>query len=60
MTPTQSGGMIHSVLECAVNGHADMLVTDNERDFRRAVSFGVKVVTAPEFVQVVEAGRDII
>lgn len=45
------------VLECAVNGHADMLVTDNERDFRRAESFGVKVVTAREFVQTIGSER---
>jgi len=42
------------VLECAVNGGANALVTDNIRDFRSANSFGVKVVTPSEFLGILE------
>ena len=38
------------VLETAVNGRADVLVTHNERDFVGAESFGVTVLTPARFL----------
>ena len=39
------------VLETAVNGRADLLVTLNQRDFRAASSFRVHVVPPAEAVR---------
>jgi putative PIN family toxin of toxin-antitoxin system len=45
------------VLECAVNGHADVLVTSNTRDFAAAARFGVAVMTPAEFLQRLDAAE---
>lgn len=39
------------VLEAAVNGRADRLVTFNEKDFAAAATFGLKVVTPQKFLK---------
>jgi putative PIN family toxin of toxin-antitoxin system len=45
------------VLEAAVNGQADAIVTFNVRDFHEAAkNFGIKIVTPGEAVQFLEFG----
>lgn len=43
------------VLEAAINGRADRLVTFNARDFEAAGRFGIDIVTPQRFLQ--EVGR---
>ena len=42
------------VLELAVAAKCDYIVTYNKRDFSRAASFGIGVVTAAEFLNILE------
>jgi predicted nucleic acid-binding protein len=42
------------VLEAAVNGQADTLVTFNVKHFRPASRFGVKVVTPGNFLKILK------
>jgi putative PIN family toxin of toxin-antitoxin system len=44
----------HMVLECALSGSADYLVTHNIRDFAQARFFEIGVVTPVEFVNIFE------
>ena len=39
------------VLEAAVNGRADAIVTRNVRDFEAAESFGIEIATPGEIVR---------
>jgi predicted nucleic acid-binding protein len=41
------------LLELAVASNCDYLVTYNKRDFRGAEKFGIRVVDAREFLQVI-------
>jgi putative PIN family toxin of toxin-antitoxin system len=39
------------VLEVAVTSHCDFIITYNQRDFQGAEQFGIRIVTAKEFLQ---------
>lgn len=42
------------VLETAINGRADYLVTFNDRDFRSAGRFGIRLATPAAFLEVMK------
>lgn len=49
--PQLSDPSDEAILEIAVNGRADAIVTHNERDFRPAARFGIDVMTPAVLVQ---------
>jgi predicted nucleic acid-binding protein len=46
------------VLDVAINGHADAIVTNNIKDFRAAAErFGIQVLTPKEFLIALRKGN---